>query len=772
MNAMLLASLAFAAGIAAGVNQVVPWPVWAAVTAILALGALLASPRVRQKRLLLALYLGTALGAGGLLGGRAVPAAQRMAHLADRQVVLTGRPVPGSFSQGQYGSLSFQLAESRGRVRVYLKKWQGPPSFGGLVQVRGKFQPPDGFYNPGQPRPEVQAAANRQGGSLQGEGKDLTFLSREENWQEKIYGFGEKLRQGVREAMAPGDSALLEGMLLGGSRAIAADTLRLFQRCGLSHLLSVSGSHVALFLGLLLTLCRQLRLPRPAVVVLGLGFLLSYTILCGVRPSVCRAALLGAGVLLGQVLDRRADGTAFLGLAAILLLSWHPFWIWDIGFQLSFTAALGLMLLQKPVAERLNKYLNLPLSEALSVPLSAQVFSLPLLIAHFHFLSLVSVIANIILVPLLSVCMAGSALGTLLFTLGGGVLGRVILTGTAQLLGFSLGLGKILSNLPGTQVTTGSGLWGGMLLYFLILFAIFGPWKKREKMQKLRLYTVLCSGISLCILFAYNSWRSQPFSVYFLDVGQGDCALVVTPERETILIDTGGLTKNFDTGERIIVPVLRHLGIEYIDVAILSHGHHDHAGGLAGVARWVKIHKLFLPVEKPSSDVEKAIRIGTKFKSVEIVSKIRTKQTIRLKQCIIYVVEAPSTIGEGGDANESSAVVRVSHGTDSVLFTGDAPVSIELSAATAPIASDVLKVSHHGSRTSSAEAFLQAVHPRLAVISAGRRNRFGHPHQETLDKLHRLAIPVARTDQLGAIKVIFDGNGPEWVSCRWQQEFF
>lgn len=135
-------------------------------------------------------------------------------------------------------------------------------------------------------------------------------------------------------------------------------------------------------------------------------------------------------------------------------------------------------------------------------------------------------------------------------------------------------------------------------------------------------------------------------------------------------------------------------------------------------------------------------------------------------------MEAPET-GEGeGSGNENSAIVRVRCGGHSLLFTGDAPAGTEQAAAGKAVRSDVLKIAHHGSKTSSDEGFLAAVDPRLAVISVGRRNRFGHPHPETLDRLEGFRIPVARTDQAGAIKVIFDEWGPVWYSYRWQQDCF
>lgn len=144
----------------------------------------------------------------------------------------------------------------------------------------------------------------------------------------------------------------------------------------------------------------------------------------------------------------------------------------------------------------------------------------------------------------------------------------------------------------------------------------------------------------------------------------------------------------------------------------------------------------------------------------------------RQKESIIQTVEAPKSEEKGGKGNENSAIVRVSCDGHSLLFTGDAPAEVEELAARRPIRSDVLKVSHHGSRTSTSEAFLEAVRPQLAVVSAGRRNHFGHPHKETIEKIEARKIPLVRTDQEGAVKIVFDGAVPIWYSYRWQRDSF
>ncbi|WP_302221120.1 DNA internalization-related competence protein ComEC/Rec2 [Acidaminococcus timonensis] len=772
MSPVLEAGVAFAVGIAAGLGQPVPWWAWGLASGIC--GGMLFWLYRSQKGwnswqigcFLLIFCL------GGMRASVATTAQERMAPLVERKILLTGRVVPGSVREGRTGSLSFLLEEKRGRVRVFVRKAGKFRPKQGTVEVQGIFQAPDGFYNPGTPAPETRAAIAGEGGSLEAEGRDCRVADRAPGWQDRVFALGETLRSQLRRALGPEDSALLEGMLLGGSRGIPAERLRLFTRCGLSHLLSVSGSHVALLLGLFAGGAAFLPLPRKMGALLVAFLLVSYGILCGLRASVCRALLLGLGALWGRVHRKRASSTAFLGLGLLLLPAWHPWWVWDPGFQLSFAAAGGLLLLRRPVEEKLAVWLPLPLARGLSVPLGAQILGLPFLVHHFHMLSLVSLLANVLLVPLLSLCLAFGAAGAMMSALGLSFPGRLLLVGAGQLLGISLWGGEWLSNLPGTHWVSGQvPLWVWPLYLLLVLALLEQGWFRPER-PRLRRAGIMATGLALCLLLLAHHFRPRTFSAYFLDVGQGDCAVVVTPERQVFVFDTGGLSGHFDPGEKILVPFLRYLGTDQVDAVFLSHGHHDHAGGLAGLLRWMPVAAIYLPLENPSKDVEKALHLVQRKNTSKIVYKMQTNQKIGKKKSIIKIVEAPKLEEKGGTGNENSAIVRMSCDGHSFLFTGDAPAEVEELAAQRPIQSDVLKVSHHGSRTSSSEVFLETVRPRLAVISSGRRNSFGHPHRETIEKLETHRIPLVRTDQVGAVKIVFDGATPIWYSYRWQRDSF
>ena len=203
----------------------------------------------------------------------------------------------------------------------------------------------------------------------------------------------------------------------------------------------------------------------------------------------------------------------------------------------------------------------------------------------------------------------------------------------------------------------------------------------------------------------------------------------------------------------------------------LSHGHHDHAGGAAAVARSMPIDCILLPREEPSQDVAALLNF---VKNKSQIKKLASGQQYNLGNCKIDIIEAPlaSSLEEKHNENESSAIMKITDKGKSVVFTGDATEEEEIAAAAAYIKADVLKVSHHGSKTSSSYEFLQAVHPGVAVISVGADNKFGHPAPGTLEKLQAIGAKVLRTDQAGNIKVVFDGSNCTCYSYRYQGNYF
>ena len=705
-------------------------------------------------------------------------------HL-NQEAVLNGTIIPGTVKELDDGVVSLrmdcelikqgdQTFATKGILRLTIAKVPMNSKIRtlgyGRLNVQGEIKPIRGFANPGVFDTKLAAKVQGIGGRMSVKAEQVRYINIARPWYSYLADVGSAMRAQLNKVMPAKDAAILAGMTLGGYDGIDEDTVRSFSTTGIVHILSVSGSHVALLIGFVLSLTRALHVRKKLALPIAAATVISYCLICGFSPPVMRSALMGMAMLLGLVLQRNEDSGAVLAFVAISMLCYRPMWVFDIGFQLSFASTAGLIYLYPAIKALLAHYMPKYLADALAVTIAAQLAVLPLLVHYFHQLSISSLAANLIVVPVVEfivlLTMAGLFLCFIVKPLG-----IIILMVASLLLGPALTVTNWIASWPFASIIIARTPFVTALIYYLLIICLFRFWPLASLTGYERKIVIALTCLAILLPGLTTHFARQSFTVYFIDVGQGDAALIITADKKTILVDTGGLRGNYDTGERIILPFLRYLGINKLDVLALSHGHHDHAGGAAAVARSIPIGCILLPREEPSQDVAALLNF---VKDKSQIKQLASGQQYNLDTCIIDIIEAPiaSSLEDKHNENESSAIMKITDKGKSVVFTGDATEEEEIAAAAASIKADVLKVSHHGSKTSSSYEFLQAVHPGLAVISVGADNKFGHPAPETLEKLQAIGAKVLRTDQAGNIKVVFDGSNCTWYSYRYQGNYF
>lgn len=559
------------------------------------------------------------------------------------------------------------------------------------------------------------------------------------------------LRDFLRSKLSTGSGPLLGGMLLGGGADLDEETRNTFAQNGIAHLLSVSGAHLVLLSSLLTLLLRPLSVGWRRVLILV--FLIAYGALCGSKPPILRALCMSAVLLYGGSGGKRG---IVLGMTAVLLLLYKPVWILDLGFQLSFLAVAGIIWLQPKCQRLLAKVLPDFISELGSVTLAAQLAVLPLEITHFHQVSIISFLSNLCLVPVLEFAAFLTICGLLLCIIP---IGDYCFWGASFLVEQVMVQAGWLADLPFSIIIIAAlPLWCFIIYYVWVLVWADVPMAMYLSNFQRRCLIVLCSS-ALGIALYLSSYGQQPMIAYFLDVGQGDCAVVVTPktwkERSKVIVfDTGGL-KNYSTGSKILAPFLRTLGTGKIDLLILSHYDYDHIGGAVDLSRVCEVEQVILPREYINQENEgMLLALSENWKSCNFVLAQQDKEYV-LNNVRVKLVDVPSLMAKG---NESSTLAEVCYKNYKLLFTGDMGEEREKMLALQS-QYDVLKAGHHGSRHSSSEDFLRQVRPKLTVISCGAGNRYGHPHKETLEHLAFYGSKVLRTDENGCIKLVFDNDG-------------
>lgn len=564
------------------------------------------------------------------------------------------------------------------------------------------------------------------------------------------------------------DSGAFLSSIITGQRLGLNDELRdSFSRTGLAHILSISGTHFGLLSTFVFFLIRSLIsfLPHPLLrrltiyltpsqvaAILSLPFLILYLLISGASVPAIRSFIMINIFLLGLLTNRKGYWLNSLLFAASLILLWDPSSINDISFQLSFIAVLFLGYSVKEINYSESRYRGenckylkisgrflIKLRNAFTLSLFISLGTAPLVAHYFHYLSLISPIVNIFLTPFICLIILPFALlSSFIFILTGYLPLRGILFSLTDLAILSV---KSLSSLPFSAVLIGDFPRGFIVIFYLaaitfILVSCSHSFVKRTGRWKFLLF--LC--ITPLFLIFLPGILNKALSITFLDVGQGDCTVIETPHGKTFLVDTGKTGREAES-------YLRFRGKDYIDAIILTHADNDHSGGLERLLRKLRVGEIWDNGLLLYTD---AIKTPTKS-----LSRGDVIESDGLEIFVLHPYNGFYASSERG-GNEYSLVLRIRNKKDaSLLLTADIEEEAEedLLHLSRWLSSKAIKVSHHGSRHSSSEAFLQAVSPEIAIISVGRENPFGHPHEETMERLDNLGARSFRTDRDGAIKL-------------------
>jgi competence protein ComEC len=565
----------------------------------------------------------------------------------------------------------------------------------------------------------------------------------------------------------PAHGAMAEALLLGRREMLDRELRDRFARAGLVHLLAISGTHVGLIAGVFLLLGRVARLTRRRVAWLTIGLLAVYLALIGAPASALRAGIMLSLGLVAVVLQRPSAALPIVAAAATALLALNPMWALDPGFQLSFAGVLGIVTLRRPMLGRLpERWREVPALrwgvESVVVSLAAFVATAPIVAHHFGQVAPVAIVANLPAVPLTALSLVGVGAAALLEPVAP-PLARLVADGAAVMLNLLEGVVNVAVRVPGGHAPAGKPhwmLWAAVAVVFLV--AMDAAARLRDRVRWL---TASGAAAAAFLLLPAAAPAGGGMEIHFLDVGQGDATAIRTPAARWILVDAGPLEERFDAGERRVVPFLRSRGADRVAAMILTHPHADHIGGAPAVMRAMPVDALVEPGMPYGSPVYLSVLETAEARGVPWHAA-RQGRTLTVDGVEVRLLwPTPESLDASHDPNEISAVVHVRYGSFGALLTGDASSAVERMLVERygdSLRADVLKAGHHGSRTSTSGAFLERVRPQLVVVSAGRRNRFGHPHAEVLAEVGVRGIPVARTDLDGTIGIVVEAGGGRW----------
>ncbi len=666
---------------------------------------------------------------------------------------------------------------------------QAPPftdyRYGDRLRIEGKLQTPtdagDFSYREYLARQGVYSIMSRP---------RLTVLARDQGFAPLgwLYAFKARAKRVIAQILPEPQASLLTGILLGDDSGIPKSMQDAFRTTGTTHIIAISGYNVTILIGLISLGAVRLLGRRRAFYALVAGLLI-YMVLVGASASVVRAVIMGIVFLLATHVGRQGVALNTLFFTGLAMTAYDPDWLWDVGFQLSFVATLSLILYATPLQKTVEGWLEtfevfktskvLPpvmdvLSDALLVTLAAQIATMPLLAYYFRQLSLVSLLTNGLVLPAQPGVMVTGGLA-LLAGLVWLPLGQATGWVAWLFLAWTTGIVELTARIPGAVIKLGEVSTVLVIGYYALLAAVTW-WLKQPaetrpglrrmiewvKIRFTRRNVLAATGTAIVLIaIALVQLPDGKLHVYFLDVGQGDAIFIVTPTGRQILVDGGPAPSVVLNQLARRMPFWDHS----LDLIIATQPDADHLAGLVAVMDKYAVGAA-LAAEWPDRARDPAVSRWSQLITERGVQRIAPQagQRIQVEPGLEMTLLHPDMNALASlKGNDASLVIRLTHGGVSFLLTADVEAAGEVALVRSGRlqSATIMKVAHHGSKTSSSPEFLSIADPLIVVISVGAGNPFGHPSPEVLARLADRR--VLRTDQSGTIEIMSDGTRL-WIS--------
>lgn len=642
---------------------------------------------------------------------------------------------------------------------------------GDVLLLQGQLSQPSGKRNPGGFDYRLYLKSQSIDGLLTVEPENIERIGQERSIYYQILAIKKTLEHQSDVNFSEDVSDLLKGVVF-GEKNINEDLARRFQDAGVTHVLSVSGLHVGYVFLALSLLLMAIRINKRYWMLFLTPALLFYVALTGFAPPVIRAAIMLLCVTAGQGLHRERDALNQLCLAGLVILGIWPAQLFQAGFQLSMGAVLGIVLFYAPLLYAYEKHRNKkrvhykikpgPVVQGLVLTFCATVGTLPILLYHFKSFTLISFFSNLLVVPLIGVFLligmgflviisivpfAAPALSVPVTFLGESII--VVLDGIND-------LGAVANFL---WVNRGGLSLAETGLFLLLVFMISGYFYLRQPYVR---RTVVSLALVLVLIVMATPLFPKNLVVTVLDVGQGDSILIETPGGLTYLVDGGGylFERSNRVSDRVLYPALYSKNIHELDAIFLTHNHVDHSQGVEElIFDGYPVKNLFMSVQTNNDQL-----LNQQLVPVSLLKKGSVIEGSDGVTISVHNPEGQISPKADEEQNNASLVMTVSYKNTNLLLCGDIEAEVEkqlvaeLQALSTERDFQIIKIPHHGSKTSSTREFIQAIDPEMAVISVGANNSFDHPSDEVMDRLNEEVITALRTDQQGAVEITSNGE--------------
>ncbi len=601
-----------------------------------------------------------------------------------------------------------------------------------------------------------------------------------------------KIKETIKSTYSEKIAKIVMGVMLGYTDEIDDETKQDFSNSNISHVLAVSGMHISYIIILVTNSTKKLFGKKQSKIIASI-VLLIYMFITGFGISVVRASIMGILSCMAFIVYRKSDTLNNISISALIILINNPYSLTSLSFLLTYGGTLGIIYFEQ-IVEKILKSINLRnrkwkyvflkiqrkcknIIEVISVSISAQIIITPIMALNFNSIGIGFILTNLMLSYIIGIIVMGGFIQILISMISinaGMAIAKIIeipVYGILLISKISFGNFKIVT--PDLYQVI---VYYIVVCLFRFLYQVFhskncNPTQKRIKntiylvRYKLRPYFSKIKIAFLIIILLICGLKKIPrdLKIYFIDVGQGDSTLIVTPNNKTILIDGGG-SKTYDVGKNTLEPYLLDRKINKIDYAIISHYDQDHCDGVLYVLQNMKVENVIIGKQiKDSDNYNKFIKI-IKEKGIN-VHIVHAGKRLNIEKNLYFDILWPDMENKINEnvLNNNSLICKLVYKDFSMLFTGDIEEIAEKSILkkykeSKLLKSTILKVAHHGSKTSSSKEFISTVQPQIALIGVGNNNKFGHPSDITIEGLKSINCKIYRTDKDGEISIIVKNN--------------
>lgn len=646
-----------------------------------------------------------------------------------------------------------KIVRNNKKILINIKMSQDIPSmkYGDSLYIEGEFKQPEEARNYKGYNYKQYLKTKKIIGTVELE-KAKILKSSNGSFIHNIQKYIKDTRNGT---LTDEEGNLLLAILLGDKDKLSEDIQESFKTSNLSHMLAVSGAHVSyIILGLTYVLQNSIIGKKNGKIVCII-FLLAFMAITNFTPSVTRACIMAILTLFSSIIYRKSDVYTNISVVALITLIFNPYSLLDLGFQLSYGGTIGIIIFIKRIQEKKSnsKVINYIKQMAL-VSIYANIIIIPIMMYHFNTVSFTFIISNIMASPILGIIVITGFL-FIIASITVKPLTRLIAIFIKPILSILIKISQICSKLPFSNILVVTPYMFNVISYYaIILYCI-----KSKKNNKCKI--IICLLIVLILINFIIYIFPQKLRIFFIDVGQGDSTLIITPDKKTVLIDGGG-SDSFDVGEKVLLPYLLDRRILKIDYVLISHFDTDHCGGILTIMEKVKVKNIIISEQAEHSENYERFKKLMIHKKIRLI-EVKKGDKIKIGRYSEFKILFPtSRLLSENPLNNNSIVAQFNYNNFKMLFTGDIEKLAEqqiLKTEKAEIRADILKVAHHGSKTSSIPEFIKAVRPKIALIGVGKNNTFGHPNQQTIKNLENIKCRIYRTDLQGEIIIKIDQKG-------------